>query len=680
MKQKIQKEWFVLAAMVAVIIFGGTYRLTEVGQPIVLPDEFGYWANSSFFIGLDWSSTISNTYYYSYGYSLIMVPIRLLAQVFSWNWRQLYQAMVIVQNLMLVGAFFTAVKLCKRYVSEFNWLVQDLMCFAVFLYPTYIVYVHMTWAETALLLTFWVFLYMLMRLTDNPTWLNHAGFAAVSFYMYMIHQRCLGIVIVSIIIVVCLRLLKHNSFSQIVCFFSVVGFMNCVHNVIKGKLQNDFYMANTSADFYEMITYLLNKTTFVLAAAIVFLLYCLWLIERGKGKIALILVLTAFVVGIIYVIRNFSVFEADAANVEGRLAVNDFAGQLWKIKDIFTLPGFLRLLISIAGKWFYLASASGLVICFGIGVLGTHFIRTTIWLIPCIWKKVFGANTEEVTYESAAIWQWGAFLAWVAIFAISALGMMGIGRVDQLMYGRYHEFAAGVLMIFGFYGIVKDSKWICHLAVFIVVYLLVGWLCQYLLDELGNTSFASCNCVMLGQILKGQQLPTGKIWQIVMRALLSGIFICIVIKVRQETFKRIMVLRMAVVLMIITGLFAYMGMSKTEELVVKRNHTQEKGLSAVSTWINRFYQGERIYFLRDTEKYLSAFALQYKLYDKIVTLERSENIQVDEEAFLVAGASFAENENIRKEYIIIASAGDFVLLAPLEGGIHRRMEEYYNFY
>ena len=73
------------------------------------PDEFGYWANSAYFMGLDWSPSVQVIGYYSYGYSLLLVPIRILTKIFDWDWRQKYQAMVVVQSFMLTGIFLMSV-------------------------------------------------------------------------------------------------------------------------------------------------------------------------------------------------------------------------------------------------------------------------------------------------------------------------------------------------------------------------------------------------------------------------------------------------------------------------------------------------------------------------------------------------------------------------------------------
>lgn len=46
-----------LSCIPALVIFLlATYRLPETGQPILFNDEIGYWSNSAFFLGMDWTS------------------------------------------------------------------------------------------------------------------------------------------------------------------------------------------------------------------------------------------------------------------------------------------------------------------------------------------------------------------------------------------------------------------------------------------------------------------------------------------------------------------------------------------------------------------------------------------------------------------------------------------------
>ena len=683
MKQKIQKEWFVLAAMVAVIIFCGTYRLTEVGQPIMNPDEFGYWANSAYFMGLDWSPSVQVIGYYSYGYSLLLVPIRILTKIFDWDWRQKYQAMVVVQSFMLTGIFLMSVKICKRYLSDLHWFVQDLLCLVMVLYPSYMIYAHMTSTETTLFFMFWVYLYILMRLTDYPTMRNHVGFAFASFYMYTVHQRALPMIIAAIMTVFSIRLLKVNKLSHVGGFFLTMFLCNCVHSAIKGKLQNDLYKAADPAGMQEIFGYVFNKKTLILIVAIAFIFLLLWLIEHGRGRIALALGIFVLVTGVAYMIKNFAFIEAEAGDTEWRMAANDFAGQIWRIRDILTIEGFLRFLISIAGKWFYIATASGLVICFGIWYLGGHFIKKSIQgisKISYIWKKNDEENLEPISCNRSAIWLWGAFLAWLGIFGISAFAMSGIGRIDNLIYGRYQEFAVGILLLYGFYSLIKDRKWIRHMVFFVILYLLAAWLCQYLFNELENTTFVVSHCLMMGLFVYDGEVPVGKVWEAAAYSASIGILICIIVKAAQTRLSKIFIHRIIAAILASIYLYVSVGMSLFESYVIYVNNLYEDRAPTIAMWIERLYQGEEIYFIMNGNLYLWGLVLQYYLDDKIVTMKGANTVPQQEEAFYVVMTADIEDNEFFSQYESIIESWGISLLVPHDSKIFERMEDYYKLY
>ena len=155
------KEALLQCFFLVFIFILATWRLDEVGQPIVLSDEYGYWANSSFFLGQDWSSLTSRIGYYSYGYSLLLIPIRILQRIFDWEWGYMYSAAVVLNTTMLLCAYLLAVKICKRYFDAQNWILRSTVCFAVFSYTSNIFYAHLTLTETTILFGFWLFLYIL---------------------------------------------------------------------------------------------------------------------------------------------------------------------------------------------------------------------------------------------------------------------------------------------------------------------------------------------------------------------------------------------------------------------------------------------------------------------------------------------------------------------------------------
>ena len=112
-------------SLATVVFLLGRWRLAEVGQPILFNDEYGYWANSAYLMGEDWSSVTSRIGYYSYGYSLLLVPLRYLAQQFWWNWDILYQSAVVLNALMLVGSYLLSMQICRRFFKDIHCIVQN---------------------------------------------------------------------------------------------------------------------------------------------------------------------------------------------------------------------------------------------------------------------------------------------------------------------------------------------------------------------------------------------------------------------------------------------------------------------------------------------------------------------------------------------------------------------------
>ncbi|MBQ2406232.1 MAG: hypothetical protein II312_06130, partial [Lachnospiraceae bacterium] len=155
----------ILAVLLYIIC---SYHYESAVMPILLDDEYGYWANSSYFLGLDWSSITQNIAYYSYGYSFILLLVHIIGSWFGITyWADLYQIALNVNFLMIVMSFLIAVVICKRYMPNLNWITRNIVCFVVMLYPANQVYSHTTLTECTLTFLFWVLLYIMMRVTDK---------------------------------------------------------------------------------------------------------------------------------------------------------------------------------------------------------------------------------------------------------------------------------------------------------------------------------------------------------------------------------------------------------------------------------------------------------------------------------------------------------------------------------
>ena len=228
-------------------------------MPILLDDEYGYWANSSYFMGLDWSSITGNIAYYSYGYSLILLVLRMIA---PWldvgSWDGMYQLATNFNLLMLVAGFFIAVRLCRRYMKNMNWIVRCVACFVVMLYPANKIYSHITLSECALTFFLGISLYNVQG--DRAAKLSEScGFCAgFSIYVYDTPEDACAV---------------YNSHyhraadssaarKQAKAYSSVWGSHVCLsvlHSVIKQNLQNTLYMGKPPVGFAELVSYACTK-------------------------------------------------------------------------------------------------------------------------------------------------------------------------------------------------------------------------------------------------------------------------------------------------------------------------------------------------------------------------------------------------------------------------------------
>ncbi len=569
-------------SLATVVFLLGRWRLSEVGQPILFNDEYGYWANSAYLMGEDWSSVTSRIGYYSYGYSLLLVPLRYLAQQFWWNWDILYQSAVVLNALMLVGSYLLSMQICRRFFKDIHCIVQNLVCFAAIIYPSNLIYAHITWTENALTFAFWVFLYVLMRVADKPTVWNHIGFAVVSVYIFTIHQRALAIPITAVIVVVFMKIVNCNQLRQVAAFLGSMLVCISIHSIIKGGLQNDFYLGNRGRaeglligwnSLPDKITiYILNKKMLILLAAALLVLVLLTLLEKGKVRFVVCVLLFAVMAGIAVIVCKRDAFFDMGTETANRLAHNDFAGQWGKLQGIFSKEGLKRLIISMIGKWFYLASGTGLVICWGMWMLLKHgvwmigkgisrmdiMLRNQVMALKIekqvlpnktilgkhtllnrlkvkLWNMVHGKYIKKRGFAKRSIqnedkayhiWLVGVFLSWAGTFMIVAIYKEGFYKVDDLLHGRYNEFLIGVLLIYSFYCLIKDKKWYITGGISLLLYVVAGSLCQHALNTQQNAVFELAHSTMLGKVfwnwdsLEGKMLPLG-----CYALLLGGIFI-----------------------------------------------------------------------------------------------------------------------------------------------------------
>lgn len=678
-----------LTCIPAMVIFLlATYRMPETGQPILFNDEIGYWSNSAFFMGDDWTSVTGKIGYYSYGYSLLLIPLRMMADAFYWGWSDLYHAGIVLNGVFLVMSYVIALQLAKRYLPEMNRLIRTAACFTVCTYSTYLVYAHMTWTECTLLCFFWIFLYVMMQLTDHPTLGNHIAFAVIPFYMYTVHQRALGIVVTAVLIVLAMRLFRWNRMRDTAVFLGCMYLYSLIHAMVKWNLQHVNYLGEEPVGLRELASHAFTGMSKGILAAGILLLFLLYLIEKRKYKLLLVLLSLGIVLAVFRYYsggadRTDSTSIADmltgggdaAAEAGNRLSTNDFSGQWGVIRNLFTVNGLLRLGISMVGKWFYLASVSGFVICWGIAGLFKNFFVFCWDIVKRMIGRRGGQKTDK-TAESAVtpedcvtpnrdrLWLVGLLAAWFSTFMISAIYKEGFYKNDDLFNGRYVEFTIGFLLLFSLNCLINDKKWVRKALLVMVLYIAAGHLCQKAIDVIGRTEFELAHCVMFGRMVWNYEVPVGKVRVVEGYILPLAAAFFVILKPARTKIPKLAAARTVLALMIPIVAWSYLGKSIVDNYVVVRNEKQAEPLPQFVSWINVLGRGggQKVYYILDSSNQRYAGALQYMLQDKPVTVAWLSEVPFTEDAFYVMRQQYADTAAVADNCEVIMYSRGYLLL------------------
>ena len=110
--QRIPEKRFLIFVLLMLICILGI-GLPKQYAVRFLPDEFGYWSYAAKALGYDWSHLVSLKGYYSFGYSLILLPIMFFFQDAVLAYR-----MAIVVNAILLAASGVGLYMIGRFLLE----------------------------------------------------------------------------------------------------------------------------------------------------------------------------------------------------------------------------------------------------------------------------------------------------------------------------------------------------------------------------------------------------------------------------------------------------------------------------------------------------------------------------------------------------------------------------------
>lgn len=232
MKRKIDIK-FLMVMLIGIVCLGimFLYRLDEQKMPIVLLDEFGYWSSGAMFAGEDWSGIAQYNSYYSYGYGIIL---SFLIRIFG-NTTYLYQTAILVNYIFLLIIFWLNFKIIDG-LYQGNRYMAAMIALVVTAYPSNFSNLHIAWDELCLFFVFTVSFYFLHKFLKTNKCMWFVGWQIATFYLYMVHQRALGVLISGVLIVILLAYMKKiNIRIGIYYIISTIGLV-LIHKSIKSEI------------------------------------------------------------------------------------------------------------------------------------------------------------------------------------------------------------------------------------------------------------------------------------------------------------------------------------------------------------------------------------------------------------------------------------------------------------
>lgn len=222
-------------------IFLGYLILKDVkslDQIIVLDDEFGYWANAASLIGKDWRYLLGYTGYYSYGYSLLLIPLFLIVKTPS----TMYAGAIVLNYIFLLISFWGNIYLTNLILKE-SKIKRTSICIAFIatIYISNMIQSQYAWSENLLYMLIVLLSCFLYKYIEKPSIVLGGIIALLSIYAYAVHQRSLVILIA--LICICFLLFFRKSSEKKNIVFLIFGIL-----ILLGLT---FFLKNIITGFYD---------------------------------------------------------------------------------------------------------------------------------------------------------------------------------------------------------------------------------------------------------------------------------------------------------------------------------------------------------------------------------------------------------------------------------------------
>jgi hypothetical protein len=360
----LDRKIIILAVLSLIVLLVHIDNIWNMSIPTIMDDEYGYWGNAAYLVGINWSSTVSKIPYYSFGYSLLLIPFFLTSS----NTIFMYKAAILLNGIMASASFLICYDIANKIIKNRNQYFVIMVSFLISMYPTYIAYSNIAWSECLLMFVCWMLTWFFLNLKENTSIYVLVLLGTLSGYIYMVHQRTIGILAASIIVILVMKKNDKINTKQFLCFWIALIITFLVHINLKNNIQSNLWLNNLAAQ------------------------------------------------------------------------INDYSGQIVKIKELLTLGGILKALKVFLGQVFYLGASTFLLFYYGF-----------YELLQKVMKPILGNFRTKDVHKNDNFYMYMFILISISFsILISVIFFINPIRTNEFVFGRYSEIIIGPAMLVGF--------------------------------------------------------------------------------------------------------------------------------------------------------------------------------------------------------------------------------------
>lgn len=222
-------NWIWLIAILFTVIVRIIY-ITKLTGPTTVWDEAVYWTHAANLAGVDWTG-ISRTWY-SYGYSLLLIPLFWLTH----DMVVLYRLAILENILISVGMLFLFAKLIEVFVPNIPRVTKIILATLGVNCAAYIYQTQIAWTETLVYFWFLVVLLAGYRFLQKNTLITSIWFGTSIALYYIIHNRNVIVIIALGILLLIMLISRDIRLSHVVVIVAAVVVFWIANKYFKGYL------------------------------------------------------------------------------------------------------------------------------------------------------------------------------------------------------------------------------------------------------------------------------------------------------------------------------------------------------------------------------------------------------------------------------------------------------------